>query len=79
MYSSPFLEMVIVQTEIRSGNVQLDKMYSLYLIECSLCFLFRAILSYSELASAGAAYEEAVISLHGSSIRFFWKEIKIRV
>jgi len=32
---SPFLWMDIVQTEIRSGNVQLDKMYSLYLIECA--------------------------------------------
>ena len=28
------------------------------------------------LHNAGAAYEEAVISLRGSSIRFFWKEIK---
>jgi len=26
--------MDLVQTEIRSGNVQLDKMYSLYLIQC---------------------------------------------
>jgi len=33
---SPFLTMDLVQTEIRSGNVQLDKMYSLYLIECIL-------------------------------------------
>ena len=33
---SPFLAMDLVQTEIRSGNVQLDKMYSLYLIECSI-------------------------------------------
>jgi len=30
---SPFLAMDLVQTEIRSGNVQLDKIYSLYLIE----------------------------------------------
>ena len=29
---SPFLAMDLAQTEIRSGNVQLDKMYSLYLI-----------------------------------------------
>jgi len=33
---SPFLAMDNVQTEIRSGNVQLDKVYSLYLIECIL-------------------------------------------
>ena len=33
---SPFLAMNIVQMEIRSGNVQLNKMYSLYLIECNL-------------------------------------------
>jgi len=31
---SSFLRMDIVQTETRMGNVQLDKMYSLYLKEC---------------------------------------------
>jgi len=31
---SPFLGMIISQAEIRLGNVQPDKMYSLYLIEC---------------------------------------------
>jgi len=31
---SPFLAIDLVQTEIRLGNVQLDKMYCLYLIEC---------------------------------------------
>ena len=30
------------------------------------------------LLATGAAYEEAVISLQGSSMRFFWKEIKAK-
>jgi len=32
----PFLGMDIVQNQIRLGNVQLDKMYSFYLIECAV-------------------------------------------
>jgi len=65
-----------VQTEIPTGNVQLEKMYSSYLIECMQQILTSKIATFCQLKTKSLSIEQVIFCTHSHVDTIFLVSIK---